>query len=297
MERKTFSCTQTVPHTIGMEIPNFNPIIDMHTIKNVYELEDLEYHYFQENLANGGVECFALTIDRMNIRRGALTAILGRSGSGKTTLLSILGLLRQPKQGRFILNLKIDGNNKAWTSNEIWSHKTLAESLRGRHLGFALQNGELLPYLSIRENIEFPLKVGGMPLEQIKERVSRWVHRLYTKEEHPDKLSEKSPLNVSKGQYQRCAVGRAFIHDPEVILSDEPTGNLDVKAADTIIGFMKDFVRGNDRSVVLATHDLDLSVEYADEIWVLKSGKIVAHFSKNHGNGWPSKAELGGTLS
>lgn len=247
----------------------------------VYNLSDVQYDYSVNSLE--GTTTFQLKIDDMKIRRGVLTAILGHSGSGKTTLLSLLGLLRKPLQGRFDLQV----GSVSYSTNEIWKDQKLAERIRALYLGFALQNGELLPYLTIRENIEFPLRLTNK-IENIEKDVNSWLDKLYTKEE-VELIRDKRAQLVSKGQYQRCAIARSLVHDPEVVLADEPTGNLDEARAIKLLGILKNSLNSR-RSIILVTHDINLALGYANEIWVMKKGEIINHYEKeSESSGWSDR--------
>lgn len=247
----------------------------------VYNLSDVQYDYSVKSLE--GTTTFQLKIDDMKIRRGVLTAILGHSGSGKTTLLSLLGLLRKPLQGRFDLQV----GSVSYSTEEIWKDQKLAERIRALYLGFALQNGELLPYLTIRENIEFPLRLTNK-IENIEKDVNSWLDKLYDKKE-VELIRDKRAQLVSKGQYQRCAIARSLVHDPEVVLADEPTGNLDEARAIKLLGILKNSLNSR-RSIILVTHDINLALDYANEIWVMKKGEVINHYKKGvESSGWSDR--------
>ncbi len=238
----------------------------------VYNLSDIQYDYSVKSL-EGTTKTFQLKIDNMKIQRGVLTAILGHSGSGKTTLLSLLGLLRKPLFGSF--NLQVGSNS--YSNNQIWKDPELAERIRAVYLGFALQNGELLPYLTIRENIEFPLRLTNK-IKNIENEVNGWLDKLYSKDES-ELIRDKRAQAVSKGQYQRCAIARSLVHEPEVVLADEPTGNLDEGRAIDLLRLLKDSLNSR-RSIILVTHDINLALGYANEIWVMKKGEIINHYKR-----------------
>jgi putative ABC transport system ATP-binding protein len=259
---------------------------------HAYVLNNIKYKY--PKARSDSNEEFELNIQNMAIRRGKMTAILGQSGSGKTTLFSLLGLLRKPESGHFTLHLTATSEASGYTSEELWS-TGLSEHLRGRHIGFVLQRGELLPFLSIRENVEMPLKLVGMNRNERSEAGERLLQTLYEEDELKSGVLDSLPSQVSMGQYQRAALARAFVHNPSIVLADEPTGNLDVVNAEKVILKLKAFRQKTDRSVLFVTHRLDLAHKYADEIWVMRGGKNVRHYDGKPAE-WPSVEKLAADL-
>lgn len=257
--------------------------------KVAYRVDHLVFSYQPPNSAGSP---FSLQIDSMTVRRGAFTAIVGRSGSGKTTLLSLLGLVRQPKSGSIELTLTNgeDGSEIVLTSEQLWRDEGLAEMVRAKYLGYALQAGELLPYLSLWANVEFVLRVLGV--RNSKGVARNCLQQFYEKSEQPDLM--RTPSSVSQGQYQRCVVARALVHSPQILLADEPTGNLDASNARAVLSLLKSYVRSDERiprTVVLVTHDVEHAIQFADELYVLKRGKLVARHQRGAGS-WPSSSTL-----
>jgi len=180
-----------------------------------------------------GIDC--------DIPAGEFVAVVGPSGSGKSTLMNILGLLDQPDAGEYTLNgATVSGLDS-----------TARARIRNRKIGFVFQQFHLLPRTTAVENVELPLVYSdaAQPEKQAVNALCRvgLEHRL---DHYPDQLSG--------GQQQRVAIARALVTDPELILADEPTGNLDQQATDEIMGLFRELHRGG-RTIVLITHDLQLA--------------------------------------
>lgn len=191
----------------------------------------------------GRVEVRALGGIDLDIKRGEFVAIIGPSGSGKSTLMNIIGCLDTPTSGNYIL----DGQPVA----DMGIHELAA--IRNKKIGFIFQNFNLLAYATAYENVELPLIFAGAPGSIRKEKVmhSLSVVGLADRADH-------KPTELSGGEMQRVAIARALANDPEVILADEPTGNLDTKSGQEIISI---FERLNSmgRSVVTITHDMTIA--------------------------------------
>lgn len=191
----------------------------------------------------GRVEVRALGGVDLDIKRGEFVAIIGPSGSGKSTLMNIIGCLDTPTSGTYVL----DGQPVA----DMGIHELA--SIRNKKIGFIFQNFNLLAYATAYENVELPLIFAGAPGSIRKEKVmhSLSVVGLADRAEH-------KPTELSGGEMQRVAIARALANDPEVILADEPTGNLDTKSGQEIISI---FERLNSmgRSVVTITHDMTIA--------------------------------------
>jgi len=191
----------------------------------------------------GKVEVRALGGIDLDIKRGEFVAIIGPSGSGKSTLMNIIGCLDTPTSGTYVL----DGQPVA----DMGIHELA--SIRNKKIGFIFQNFNLLAYATAYENVELPLIFAGAPGPVRKEKVmhSLSVVGLADRADH-------KPTELSGGEMQRVAIARALANDPEVILADEPTGNLDTKSGQEIISI---FERLNSagRSVVTITHDMTIA--------------------------------------
>ncbi len=206
----------------------------------VVSLEEVHKTYH-----TGEVEVRAVRGVSLGIARGEFVAIMGSSGSGKSTLMNLLGCLDRPTSGRYLL----DGEDVSGLDRD-----QLAD-IRNQKLGFVFQSFNLLPRTSALENIELPLLYGrqrltSAELEEKARKVLATVGLAGREDHHPSQLSG--------GQQQRVAIARALINDPEVILADEPTGNLDSRTSAEIMGI---FQQLNDRgiTIVMVTHEADIA--------------------------------------
>lgn len=186
----------------------------------------------------------------LNVEKKEIVAIVGASGSGKSTLLNIVGGNIKQASGEVLLN-GIDINKL--TPKEF-------EKFKLRNIGYIFQNFNLLPYLNVLDNILLPAILLKENNNKYKEKASDLLEELNLKEK-----ANSNVLELSKGQQQRVAIARALLLSPEVILADEPTGNLDRKNSDTFMDMLKKVASEGNVSVMLVTHDLKVS-EYADRI-------------------------------
>jgi putative ABC transport system ATP-binding protein len=208
----------------------------------------------------GEMEVAAVRGLSLEIKRGEFVALMGASGSGKSTLMNILGCLDRPTSGRYFLG-------EADVSGLDRDH--LAD-IRNRKIGFVFQSFNLLPRTSARENVELPLLYGTHRLTnaELRERADRVLASvgLGGREDH-------HPSQLSGGQQQRVAIARALVNDPEVVLADEPTGNLDSRTSIEIMGI---FQQLNERgiTIVMVTHETDIAT-YARRNVVMRDGLVV----------------------
>lgn len=193
----------------------------------------------------------------LEIEREKFTAIIGTSGSGKSTLLNMLGGLDTPSEG----SVNIGGTELANLSNEQ------ATIFRRRQIGFIFQNYNLVPILSVWENIIFPISMDGQKPDQ--EYIMKIVKLLGL-----EKKLDSLPNNLSGGQQQRVAIARALASKPTIILADEPTGNLDTKTSNDVIGLMKMTSREFNQTIVMITHNPEIA-QMADHIIRIEDGRIV----------------------
>mgnify|MGYP000161706701 CR=1 FL=1 len=248
--------------------------------KTVYKINALSFKFPKANIETDGddFELGPLTLD---IVKGKLTSILGRSGSGKTTLLSILGLLRQQISGSLVLNV----NEEDYSSENLWNNDYSIERFRANHFGFALQKGELLPFLNLYDNAALVSRFTGASEVQIAKKINHLFEILYEREFKNNQLEEikaKFPSQVSGGQLQRASIIRALANSPEVLLADEPTGSLDPTTGRQTMQIFRNVINdsSHNTSVIVVTHDFHLAVGYADEIIVMKNGEILIKFQK-----------------
>ena len=196
----------------------------------------------------------------IEVRAGRLTVVRGPSGSGKTTLLNLLGGLDRPTSGRVLLGDDV--------LSEL-SEAELAAARRDR-IGYVFQNFGLIPVLPAAENVEVPLRLRRMERGQRDERVAE-VLELVGLTRH----AGQRPGELSGGQQQRVGVARALVARPEVLIADEPTGQLDSEAAERIMDLILEVTRIRGTATVVATHD-PLLISRADEVLELRDGRVVA---------------------
>lgn len=196
----------------------------------------------------------------VEVRAGRLTVVRGPSGSGKTTLLNLLGGLDRPTSGRVLLGDDV--------LSEL-SEAELAAARRDR-IGYVFQNFGLIPVLSAAENVEVPLRLRRMERGQRDERVAE-VLELVGLTRH----AGQRPGELSGGQQQRVGVARALVARPEVLIADEPTGQLDSETAERIMDLILEVTRIRGTATVVATHD-PLLISRADEVLELRDGRVVA---------------------
>ncbi len=202
----------------------------------------IELVNIHRNFQVGDQTVHALDDVTLNIDAGEYVSIMGPSGSGKSTLLNLLGLLDQPSSGTYRLN-----------GQDVTSLGNLRQAqVRNREIGFVFQMFHLVPRLTAAENVELPLLLAGLEPEQRRPRVARALDEL-----HLTDRSHHKPEQLSGGQRQRVAIARATVTKPNVLLADEPTGNLDHKSGQDVIHILEEL---NDRGITLivVTHDPEI---------------------------------------
>ena len=220
--------------------------------ENVIELKGLTKRY-----GYGDTESFALKDFDLTIKRGEFIMIMGPSGCGKTTLLNIIGLLDRSTSGEYLLN----GENVANISARRKAR------LRAKKIGFIFQNFNLIQDLSILENVTLPLVYINQPRTVRLKNASDALERF--------RMQEKEyylPSQLSGGQQQRAAIARAIVSDPEIILADEPTGNLDSRASNSVMEELKK-VHEEGNTIIMVTHNPALTV-YATRVINMLDGQI-----------------------
>jgi putative ABC transport system ATP-binding protein len=208
----------------------------------------------------GDVEFKALSDVSFDVEDGEFVAIMGPSGSGKSTLMHILGALDSPTSGTYFLG----GKDVSSLSDD-----ELADIRRDK-IGFVFQAFNLLPRTTVLRNVMLPLVYAGVDME---ERVSRAKDALMAAgldENHFHHMSNQ----ISGGQIQRVAIARALVNNPSIILADEPTGNLDSKTGEIVMGTFQKLNTEFHRTIILITHEQDIA-EHADRILFIKDGKLI----------------------
>ncbi len=205
----------------------------------------------------GEVEVPALRGVDLAVERGHSLALMGRSGSGKSTLLHILGLLDRATTGRVL-----------WDGQDVTGFRAdrLAE-LRGRHIGFVFQTFNLVPTLTAWENVELPLVFLGVPGRERRGRAQAILEQLGL-----GQRLRHGPHQLSGGEQQRVAIARALAPNPDLILADEPTGNLDSASGQEILKLLSDLHRQG-RTLVMVTHDAE-AAQIAERVLRLRDGMI-----------------------
>lgn len=208
---------------------------------------------------SGENEVHALDGVNFSVEKGEFVAIVGTSGSGKSTLLHILGGLDRPTSG----SVKVDNRN-------IFSLKDEELTIfRRRKIGFVFQNYNLVPVLNVYENIVLPIQLDG------KEPDEDYIKSIIETLGIESKL-DNLPNNLSGGQQQRVAIARALASKPAIILADEPTGNLDSKTSQDVLGLLKVTSQKYAQTIVMITHNEEIA-QLADRIIRIEDGKIVEH--------------------
>jgi putative ABC transport system ATP-binding protein len=228
-----------------MSDANNTPVIRLDQIHRIYDTGEVRVHAVR-----------GITLE---IQRGEFVAIMGASGSGKSTLMNMVGCLDRPTSGRYFL----DGIDVASLARD-----DLAE-LRNAKLGFVFQNFNLLARTSALENVELPLLYAGKMKRMREQR--RLAERALDLVGLADR-ADHTPARLSGGQQQRVAIARALVNEPQVVLADEPTGNLDTRTSAEIMGL---FQKLNEQgiTIVMVTHELDIA-HYCKRIIVMRDGIV-----------------------
>jgi len=221
------------------------PVIKLENVWKIYQL--------------GKVELVALKGISLEVTPGAFVTIMGPSGSGKSTLLNIVGVLDSPTRGKVFLKGK---DISLLTEDQL-------SQLRGKTIGFVFQEFNLLPNLTAIENVMLPMIFQGTPLEKRKEKAKELLISLGLE----DRISHQ-PAELSGGERQRVAIARAFANAPEMVIADEPTGNLDSITGKKIMEVLVDFHQKQGKTIVVVTHDPHIA-EYSEEIVNIKDGEII----------------------
>ncbi|MFH0868945.1 MAG: ABC transporter ATP-binding protein [archaeon] len=219
----------------------------------------IEAHDVWKIYRMGNVEVPALRGLNLCVKAREFIAIMGPSGSGKSTVMSILGCLDSPTRGAVFL----DERNIAHMSED-----NLAK-VRGKKIGFIFQHFNLIPSLTALENVTMPMIFQGVPEEAMKARGKELLALVGLQE----RMNHR-PAELSGGEQQRVAIARALANDPEIILADEPTGNLDSKTGENIMNLLVNLHKKEHKTIIVITHDADIA-EYAERKLVLRDGKFI----------------------
>lgn len=215
---------------------------------NVLEFKDVWKIYRM-----GDEKINALAGINLNIKNGSFTSIMGPSGSGKSTLLHVGGILDMPTKGTLLMNGK---------DTSTLSGKEQA-TFRRNKIGFVFQRFNLMPQLSALENVLLPM------IKPDLEKAKELLDKMGLEGKH-----NKRPSQLSGGEQQRVSIARALINDPSLILADEPTGELDTKNAEVIMGILQDLNKKEGVTIIIVTHN-PLAAEFTDEIIEMRDGNII----------------------
>ena len=200
----------------------------------------------------------------MKVEKGDFLGIMGKSGCGKSTLLRVLGLLDRPTEGKIYF--------EDFDTEELWKDE-LAD-IRRRKIGFIFQDYYLMDSLTVRENMILPMILDKADSAEMKKRAEKYAEQFEISH-----LLDKKPTELSGGEKQRAAICRALINDPELILADEPTGNLDSKSGDVVISTMTEINKELGKTIVMVTHDPKMA-SYCSRLILLKDGVILEDLKK-----------------
>jgi len=222
---------------------------------SLVELRNVGKKYYM-----GEVQVEALKDVSLDIGKGAFVSIIGPSGSGKTTLLNLIGCLDRPSEG----SITVDGQDVGGLTRKQ------SAIFRGEKLGFVFQSFNLIPVLTVAENVEYPLlMVRNLPKSERRSPVARMLEAVGMTDQ-----KDKYPDQLSGGQKQRVAVARALVTSPSLVLADEPTANLDHKTAQMVIGLMKDMRDELGTTFIFSTHDPRI-VDQVETVFHLSDGILL----------------------
>ena len=219
----------------------------------VIELKNVAKHYRMGEEIVKALDGIDITIEK-----GDFVAIMGPSGSGKSTGMNLTGSLDYATKGEIYLE---GGNIEELTESEL-------AQVRGKKIGFIFQSFNLIPNLTALENVILPMTFQNIDKEDRIEKAKKLL-KMVDLEDRMDHY----PNQLSGGQQQRVAIARSLANDPEIILADEPTGNLDTKTGDIVMGFL-DKLNKEGKTIVMITHDPEVAMDYAQTIYWLRDGKI-----------------------
>jgi putative ABC transport system ATP-binding protein len=225
-------------------------------MKTLINLENVK-----KSFVNGDVTTHVLKGVDLTIDPGEYVAIMGRSGAGKSTLMNILGCLDRPTSGTY----ELTGQDVSKLDDDHLSR------VRGRTIGFVFQSFHLLKDLNVRQNVELPMEYQGVDPVERAERATKLLERVGL----GHRLDHR-PQQLSGGERQRVAIARALANRPRILLADEPTGNLDSAARDSILELFAELIDAQDLTLIMVTHDDDIGDRARRKI-IVDDGRIASH--------------------
>ena len=227
----------------------------------------LEAANVTKTFGTGNTEVTAVDGVSLTVGHGEFVAVVGRSGSGKSTLMSMLGGLEKPTSG----SIEVDGRDITKL------HDRDLVQYRGRRVGFVFQSYNLVPNLTALENVMLPMEFAGTGKTERRKRARRLLNQV----ELPGAIQSRKPGKLSGGEQQRVAIARALANEPEMILADEPTGNLDSQTRETIIKLLRLLAHSAGTTILVVTHDDSLASQ-ADRTFHLEDGRLtIARLTMN----------------
>lgn len=218
----------------------------------------IEINNIGKDYLNGGTKVSAIKEIDIFINDGEFVSIMGQSGAGKSTLLSILGGLNHPTRGKVLVD-----------TIDIYDLSSEQRAdFRSEYLGFVFQSFQLIPYLTVKENLMLPMAITGIKEKEQEKRAATVLNKVGL-----DDKVDRLPDQLSGGEQERVAIARAIVNKPPILLADEPTGNLDSKTADDVLSFLKQLNREG-QTIIMVTHNSDIC-RYADRTIQIKDGECV----------------------
>jgi len=225
----------------------------MEVKKEIIRLRNVSKHY-----PMGDSVVKALNHLEFKVYGGEFVAIMGPSGSGKSTAMNLVGSLDMPTYGTIYLD---DGDISKFSESDL-------AQVRGKKIGFIFQSFNLIPNLTVKENVMLPMMFQGTSIEERSDKAEELLKLVEL-----DYRMEHYPGEISGGEMQRVAIARSLANDPEVILADEPTGNLDTKTGAVVMEFLEKLNKQG-KTIIMVTHDPDLAEKYADVVYWLRDGEL-----------------------
>lgn len=219
-----------------------------------------------EKIYDGKLPYQALKNINFGVEKGEFTAIMGPSGSGKSTLLNVISTVDSPTSGKVIIN---DQEPHGMGDDKL-------ASFRRTELGFIFQDFNLVNTLTVGENIMLPLTLEGISIDEMKKLTNETAEFLGI-----GKILNKRVFEISGGQAQRCAIARAVVHNPSLLLADEPTGNLDSKSVKDVMNLFTELNKKHQSTILMVTHDAYVA-SFCDRVLIIKDGMLYQELYKNN---------------